>query len=37
LVNAKLLGRVYSTTLYAYDKFNLTYQEVTLNINAIDP
>ena len=27
----------YSTTLYAYDKFNLTYQEVTLNINAIDP
>lgn len=27
----------YSTQLYAYDKFNLTYKEITLNINAIDP
>jgi hypothetical protein len=27
----------YSTTLYAYEKFNLTYQEITLNINSIDP
>jgi len=27
----------YSTELYAYDKFNLSYKAITLNINAIDP